>query len=200
MKYLSAIALLGITAVFLANDFLTAGKNELVSIVNLRPFEEPQLARQGSRSVLLAQIYSTFPFNHKHLLAINAGAEQGLAVGMPVTADGNSLVGRIIEVSERQSLVQTIFDGNWTLPVRVGPSLHDALLVGGQSPRLTLLDKKDVVQVGDKVISAKKEFPYGMSIGEVSAVNNLVAQSFQEAELSLPYTIRGLREVAVILQ
>ena len=86
------------------------------------------------------------------------------------------------------------------MPVRVGPSLRDALLIGGQNPRLTLIDKNDLVQKGDQVISAKKEFPYGISIGEVGEVNNLVAHSFQEAELVLPYTMRDLREVAVILK
>ncbi len=200
MKYFAALALLGITALFLANDFLTAGKNKLAAMVNLRPLTEPQIIQQGKRSVLMAQVYSTFPFNHKHLLAINAGADQGVVVGMPVTAEGNLLLGQIVEVSERQALAQTIFDNNWTLPVRVGPTLRDALLVGGQNPRLTLIDKNDVVQKGDIVISAKKEFPYGMSVGEVGEVNNLVARSFQEAELVLPYTMRDLREVAVILK
>ncbi|TSC82997.1 MAG: Uncharacterized protein G01um101419_350 [Parcubacteria group bacterium Gr01-1014_19] len=200
MKYFAALALLGITALFLANDFFTAGKNKLAAMVNLHPLTEPQIIQQGKRSVLMAQVYSTFPFNHKHLLAINAGAEQGVVVGMPVTTEGNLLLGQIVEVSNQQALVQTIFDNDWTLPVRVGPTLRDALLVGGQNPRLTLIDKNDVVQKGDIVISARKEFPYGMSVGEVGEVNNLVAHSFQEAELVFPYTMRDLREVAVILK
>ena len=96
MKYFAAIALLGITAIFLANDFLTAGKNKLAAAINLRPLTESQVTQQGKRTVLIAPVFSTFPFNHKHLLAINSGAEQGIAVGMPVTADGNLLLGQIL--------------------------------------------------------------------------------------------------------
>lgn len=200
MKYFSALALLAITAIFLANDVFTSGKSNLAEIINLRPLSDPQVVQQGRRSVLIAPVYSTFPFNQKHLLAINAGASDGLSPGMAVTVDGNYLIGRILEVSEKQSLVQTIFDSDWTLPVRVGAMSYDALLVGGQNPRLTLIDKNDLLQTGDPVFSAQKEFPYGLPVGEVGVVNNLVARSFQEAELTLSYTIRSLREVAVILK
>lgn len=200
IRYISALILLGITAFFLANNFFTATKNSLASLVSLRPLSEPELIKQGNRSGLSVSVYSSFPLNHKHLIAINAGAANGVGVGMPVTLEGNILVGQVIEVSESQALVRTIFDKDWSLPVRIGPAEHDALLVGGQNPKLTLIDKDQDINSGDAVISAKKDLPYGLKIGEVTEVRDLVAQSFKEAGLLSPYNSKDLRKVVVLLK
>lgn len=199
-KYVSALILLGITAFFLVNNFFTASKNSLASLVSLQPLSKPELVKQGTRSGLSASVYSSFPLNHKHLIAINAGATDGVRVGMPVTLEGNILVGQIIEVSDSQSLVRTIFDKDWSLPARIGTAQHDALLVGGQDPKLTLIDKDQQINVGDVVVSAKKDFPYGLKVGEVAEVRDLVAHSFKEASLLFPYNFKDLRKVVVLLK
>lgn len=200
MKYVSALILIGITAFFLVNNFFTASKNSLAGLVSLQPLPEPELVKQGSRSGLSASVYSSFPMNHKHLLAINAGGVDGVRPGMPVTLEGNILVGQVIEVSENQSLVRTIFDKDWSLPVRIGSAEHDALLAGGQDPKLTLIDKDQEINVGDLVISAKKDIPYGLKVGEIAEVHDLVAHSFKEAGLLFPYNSKDLRKVVVLLK
>src|SRR3989338_3875494 len=163
-RYISALILIGITALFLVNNFFTAFKNSLVSLVSLRPLSRPELVKQGSRSGISVSVYSSFPLNHKHIIAINAGGDDGVGVGMPVTLEGNILIGQVIEVSESQSLARTIFDKDWSLPVRIGTEEHDALLVGGQDPRLTLIDKNQEINSGDLVVSAKKDLPYGLKV------------------------------------
>lgn len=199
-KYISAIILLGITAFFLVNNFLTSTKNNLVALVNLRPLARPELVKQGGRSAVVAEVYSSFPFNYKHLLAVNAGSASGVAVGMPVTLEGNILIGQVIEVSDDQSLVRTIFDKDWSLPVRIGVAERDALLVGGQNPKLTLIDRKVEINEGDAVVSAKKDLPYGLKIGEISAVRDLITTSFKEADLIFPYDPKDLRKVAILIK
>lgn len=199
-KFISAIILIGITVFFLLNNLFSGTKNNLVELINLRPLAKPEIIQQGKRSVLVAKVYSTFPFNNKNLIAINAGSIDGVAIGMPVSLEGNILIGQIIEVSERQSIVRTIFDKDWSIPVRVGVAQYDALLVGSQNPRLTLIDKTNNVSIGDQVISAKRDLPYGMKVGEVSQVNDLVASSFKEASLVLPYDPKDLREVAIFIK
>ncbi|MDO8466903.1 MAG: rod shape-determining protein MreC [bacterium] len=199
-RFISALILIGIAAFFLVNNFFTGFKNNLASLVGLRPLSQPELVQQGKRIGLSALVYSSFPLNYKHLIAINAGATHGVRVGMPVTLEGNILIGQIIEVSEDQSLVRTIFDKDWSLPVRIGVMEHDALLVGGQDPKLTLIDKDQEINIGDQVISAKKDLPYGLKVGEVAEVNNLVAHSFKEAGLIFPYNSKDLRSVVVLLK
>ncbi len=199
-KYISALILLGITAFFLVNNFFTSGKNNLVALVSLRPLAKAELVKQGSRSALMAEVYSSYPFNYKHLLAVNAGSADGVAAGMPVTLEGNILIGQIIEVSESQSLVRTIFDKDWSLPVRIGPTERDALMVGGQNPKLTLIDKKAEINAGDAVVSAKKDLPYGLKLGEIAVVRELASSSFKEADLVFPYNPKDLRKVAILIK
>lgn len=200
MKFFAPALLIGITVVFLAGNFFTGAKNQLASLITLGPLAESSLVRQNGRQAVVAQIYSTFPFNHKHLLTLNAGSEDGVEVGAPVTLEGNILLGQIIEVSARQSVARTIFDKEWSLSARIGVNYADALLVGGQNPRLTLIDKSDPVLEGETIFSAQKDFPYGLKIGTVKAVRDLVAHSFKEAEIELPYSIKTLREVAVLVK
>ncbi len=199
-KFVSALILIGITAFFLVNNFLIASKNNLVEMVSLRPLAKAELVQQGRRSALVAQVYSTYPLNYKNLLSINAGLADGVTVGMPVTAEGNILIGQIIEVSGSQSLVRTIFDKDWSLPVRIGAAEKDALLVGGQNPRLTLIDKNAEIHSGDVVVSAKKDLPYGLKVGEVAVVQQSVSSSFKEAGLIFSYDTKDLRKVSILIK
>lgn len=168
-------------------------------MIRLQSFDKPELIEGAKRKVLIAQVYSTYPFSNKNLLSINAGASDGVSVGSVVTVDGNMLLGQVIEVSKSQSIVQTIFDKTWSLPVRIGISRYDGLLVGGQNPRITLIDKIKQIDQGDKVVAAKKEFPYGMEIGSIGSVRGDSAHSFIEADLELPYLPNDIKEVAILL-
>lgn len=197
---LAPLLLIGITVVFLTGNFFTGTKNKLAAVVSLQSLDQPTIVRQNGRRVLIAQIYSTFPFNYKHLIALNAGAEDGVTVGLPVSTDGNILLGQIIEVSDRQAIARTIFDKDWSLSVRIGDQKADALLIGGQNPKLTLIDKNDQILEGEQIFSAQKDFPYGMKIGTIQRVQDLVAHSFKEADIALNYNLKNLREAAIIIK
>ncbi len=199
-RYVSALILIGITAFFLVNNFLTASKNNLVAMVSLRPLAKAELVKQGSRSAISASVFSSYPLNYKNLLSINAGLADGVTVGMPVTLEGNILIGQIIEVSESQSLVRTVFDKDWSLPVRIGAAERDALLVGGQNPKLTLIDKNAEIHPGDVVVSAKKDLPYGLKVGEIATVAESVSSSFKEASLIFSYDTKDLRKVLILIK
>ncbi len=148
----------------------------------------------------MAKIYSTYPFNLRNLLTINAGAKNGVRVGMPATIDGKLLLGRVIEVLEDKSIIQTIFDRDFSLPVRAGEKEINALLVGGQIPRLSLIDKSSNIEEGNGVFSAGQDFPYGMAIGAVGAISGSFANSLLEADLEVPYRISDLREAAILIK
>lgn len=200
MKYLWLLSLILILGLSLFNNFLVSPKAQLASLIKLEPISRPVIVKQDGREVLVAQIYSTYPFNHRNLLTINAGTEDGVAAGMPITADGNFLLGQVVEVSEKTSVARTIFDQDFSFSVRLGTNKTDALLAGGQTPKLTLLEKAAEIQEGDPVYSAGTGIPYGLKIGLVGAIKNLSAGSFKEAELQLPYQINNLREVAILIR
>ena len=142
---------------------------------------------------LTAKIFSTYPFNIKNQLTINAGEKQGVKKGTTATIGENILVGQIIEVFENYSVARTIFDPKWQLPVRIGEEEVNGLLQGGNEPKITLIEKP--VKAGDIIYSAVADFPYGLKIGEISEIKETASGIFKEAEVKVSYNINELREV-----
>lgn len=200
MKYIWALILFGTLAISLLTNVLFAPKANLASLISLELLTEPVLIKENGREVLIAKIYSTYPFNSRNLITLNAGNQHGLKEGMPVTADGKLLLGSIQEVLEDLSIARTIFDKDFSLSVRIGEKAINALLAGGQTPRLTLVEKSAEIHSGDIVYSATRGFPYGMKIGEIGQIKIAASGAFKEAELLLPYQITDLREAAIIIK
>ena len=142
---------------------------------------------------LTGKIFSTYPFNIKNQLTINAGEKQGVKKGTTATIGENILVGQIIEVFENYSVARTIFDPKWQLPVRIGEEEVNGLLQGGNEPKITLIEKP--VKAGDIIYSAVADFPYGLKIGEISEIKETSSGIFKEAEVKVSYNINELREV-----
>ncbi len=164
--------------------------------------QESQIPSLGSPSLsdssLTAEVFSTYPFNAKNQIAINAGAKQGVKKSMTATIGGNILLGQVINVFENYSVVQTIFDPNFQLPVRIGDQQIDSLFQGGNEPKLSLIEKTKPVKTGDIVYSASQEFIYGLKVGEVAEIRESSAGVFKEATLTMPFNINELREVNLL--
>jgi cell shape-determining protein MreC len=158
-KYLWFLIALGLIGLVFFGNALVANKTNLAAVITLQPLEKPAFIKQGNRETLIARIYSTYPFNHRNFLTVNAGFADGVALGMAVSTDGNFLLGQVTEVFEYTSNIRTIFDKNWTISVRLGTKATDALLVSGQDPQLTLIDKKAKAEEGAPVYSASRAFP-----------------------------------------
>ena len=196
-KYLWLSLLVALFGLSFFKNSVVARKAELASLINLEPLSRPEVIRQNSREVIIVKVYSTYPFNNRNLIIVNAGFEDRVVEGMTVTADGNFLLGGVIGVSVRSSVVRTIFDKDFSLSVRIGEKEVDALLAGGQNPRLTLVEKTAEIKEGDLVFSVGGGFPYGLKIGQIGAINDRLVGSFKEAELQVPYMLSDLREAAI---
>ncbi|MDP3901855.1 MAG: rod shape-determining protein MreC [bacterium] len=144
-----------------------------------------------------AKIYSTYPFSNRAELLLNVGSRDGAEEMMPVTIDGELLIGQIIKVFDNYSVARTVFDPDWELSVRVGIQQIDALLEGGATPRLTMVAKNKEFMEGQVVYSASKDFRYGTPLGTVEKIEDSPTAVFREAELSVPYNFNDLREVTV---
>jgi len=152
----------------------------------------------GSSSVITAEVFSTYPFNIKNQITVNAGEKQGVKKMMTATVGENLLLGQVINVFASYSVIQTIFDPNFQLSVKIGDKQIDGLFQGGNAPKVTLIEKNKQIQTGDIVYSASQEFSYGLKIGEVSEINETLAGVFKEAILKMPFNINELREIQII--
>ena len=141
-----------------------------------------------------AEIIGRDPDNLYSALVINKGALQGVAYNMPVIAFQNgvqALVGKVIQVSQFESLVMPLFDTNAIVPARLNTARYDGLVEGQgnrNAPlRMRYINKRarEEINYGDIIITSGIQgivdavYPGGINIGRVSAIY------FQENETSM---------------
>lgn len=148
-------------------------------------------------------VYSKYPFNLKNEVLINLGKDK-INIGQAAVLINNStstnfiLIGKVLESYDNFSVVQTIFDSNFKLPVKIGPSFSNALLIGGPSPKLTLINRDSKIQEGDIIISADSNFPYGLILGSVGKIKEIENTLFSEAEILIPYDLNQINVLGII--
>lgn len=166
---------------------------------------EAQLAKLSSISAeiptvpggyIRAMVYSRYPLNFKSEILVDAGSNEGVAVGKAVVFQG-IMIGSIIQVFPDSSLVQTVFDSNFKMPVRVGVGGYDALFVGGADPKATSIQKSSPVESGDIVYTAAPGFPYGLPVALVNATDTSADDLFLEASLGFAYDINSIQTVLI---
>ncbi len=152
-----------------------------------------------SGKFLLAKIYSSYPLNDKSLIVLARGLLDNVKVGDIVLASRNIFLGQVISVGDYWSEVRTIFDIAKNIPVRIGSRGVAALLVGGATPSISMIDKSREVAVHDLVYLASRDLPYGLVVGEIGNVSETSVGAFKNADLILPYSLSNLDEVLVVL-
>ncbi len=145
-----------------------------------------------------AKVYATYPFNMKQTLTINVGTKSGIREHMAVVSGEKIFVGKVVAVFEDAAEVQTIFDPNFEMPVRLGEEGVDAIVRGGAVPVLDLIPKDAHLTEGESIITSGIVAPYGTPVGIVSGIQRIDYESFQKAGIGLPYAMNDLREIFVI--
>jgi cell shape-determining protein MreC len=148
-------------------------------------------------NTIRAMVYSRYPMNFRNELLVNAGANVGAAPGAAVMFQG-MLIGQVQKVFSDESLVQTIFDNNLKMPVRIGASGIDGLLQGGADPVVGSIASTAKIAVGDIVYSAVAGIPYAQPIAEVMATSTSADSLLQQATLSFPYDINTVETVLIM--
>jgi len=143
------------------------------------------------------KVFSTYPFNNRSEIAIDGGRNIGIEVKDVVITNGNILVGIVKSVSKSTSIVTTIFDPTFETPVRLGSSQIDALAVGGNILKVDLIPKDTEVKVGDLVVSADKDLPYGLTLGTINSIDEGKEDVFKSADISPGFEIKSLRNVSI---
>ena len=144
------------------------------------------------------KVLSTYPFNIKNTILMAIGINDGAKKEMPVVVSENILFGQVDEVFNQYSIVKTIFDSSFQIPVRIGETEIDGFLMGGDKIKISLIGKDKDVKVGDVVYSASLNFPYGLKIGEIKEVDDSSSSNFKEAIVSPSFSLNDLRNVYLI--
>lgn len=178
-----------------ANDLVLENESLKAQLAELKVKNEEIKVEDGR--YLVAKIYSTYPFNDRHLFTIAAGTSEEVKELMPVLAKKNILLGQVTKVFSSYSEVKSIFSPDWQIPVKIGDSGVDGLFMGGPNPKVTMIVNDKTINVGDDVYSVSKDFPYGLKVGEVASVGS-GGSFFKEVSLNLPYDFNNLASVLIL--
>lgn len=134
------------------------------------------------------------------VLVINAGEDVGLQRDWPVvTTEG--LVGHVVEVGPRSSVVQLIFGVRVSALVQGGRAHGMVSSIGGNRFQLSYVDASSRIEVGDRIVSSGLggRYPKGLTLGTVDHVEQHEEDPlFQEVILASAVDFWGLEEVFVL--
>lgn len=177
--------------------------NELDNLKNHNLELEAQLLnlkignQEKQHDKVTAKVYSLYPFANRSELTINKGEDIGLKEGMAIVLENSILVGKIKAVYKSSSVVQTIFDKNFKIPVRIGERETDAFYNGGFTAKISLIDAKSPAKEDDLILAADKNLPYGLVLGRLKDISD--NGPLKEAKLQSLYELKNLRNVVVIV-
>lgn len=150
-----------------------------------------------SPSIASARVLSEYPLNVKSRITLNVGSADGVKNGAAVIWGSKILVGVVVDVFSRTSVVKTVYDPEWQTPVRIGKNETDGLLIGGVAPAITLIPRIKPVAAGDVVYSAGADIPYGLEVGTVRSISQDAGGAFQTAKVDIGFNINDLRTVSI---
>lgn len=155
-----------------------------------------------SYELLSAEVIGHDPNALLQYLIIDRGAQDGVAVAMPVLAD-TGLVGRISEVSANSAKVMLISDPSSSVSAIIQRTRATGVVRGNVDGGLTMyyLSPGDVVEPGDVVLTSGLggNFPRRLNIGQVTSASYSDVDMFQQAQVVAPQVLRSLEEVMVLL-
>jgi cell shape-determining protein MreC len=179
-----------------ANDASLTAENEVLKaeVVKLQGIAA-EVSRKPA-NYLSAIVYSRYPLNFKNELLVDAGTNEGVKVGSAAVFQG-IFVGVVEQTFADTALVQTIFDNNLKIPVRIGTHGYDGLLQGGASPTVKSIAQSAAVLKGDIIYTAGPGVPYALPIGEVTATSTSADSLFQEASIAVTYNVDDIENISL---
>lgn len=117
---------------------------------------------------------------------LDGGCLDGVVQNAPVLFEG-SLVGQVVEVKQNSSVVATLFDQAWRVPVSIGTGSAKALLDTSRGmPEISEISSS--INTGDPVVTAGiGGLPRAIPIGRVGEVNRNFGKGVLESALLEPY-------------
>lgn len=161
-------------------------------------FEKNNLAR------VIARVIGKNMDSTEKTIVIDKGAEAGLKENQAVIAGGGILVGKISSLQPDIAMVRLVNDNRSKIAATVlNKDKSLGVVEGGYglSVRMSFIPRNEAVSVGDQIVTSglEKEFPRGLLIGTVAAVENEAYQPFQEAVLAPAVDISKLILVSVLV-
>ncbi len=159
------------------------------------------LKKQLALPVAGARVVAYDPSQWSRCVIIDAGKDEGVALGMPVLS-GEGIVGRVVETYPHYSKVMLIVDRNSGADAMVQRTRVRGILQGKGGNRCSLdyVPKNADVEVGDLVLASGLGgiYPPGQSFGRVTHVDKKTHGPFQEIMVTPGGDLSALEEVLIV--
>ena len=145
----------------------------------------------------------------RRLVVIDRGARDGIQVGDVVIGAGNTLAGRVIEVSDASAQVRLMSDSEFSVTAEIASTGAIGLIKGRGANPLAFedIDSLREVPIGAEVTTSgielsqtlRSAFPRGLSIGRVVTLSDQAGAVIKNAEVESILELDAARTLLVIL-
>ena len=133
---------------------------------------------------------------------INIGAMDSVLKNQPVLTP-YGVIGKVVELSSSNSIVQLISDNNFRISVRIMPSGATGILrwLNSGLAQIREVQKNVQINIGDKVITSGYSdiYPAGLPVGEVAGVYDDRSSYQKTINVTLPNDLSSFQNVFVII-
>jgi rod shape-determining protein MreC len=134
-------------------------------------------------------------------IILDRGTIDGVKNNLPVLTP-KGVVGKTIEASKNNSIVQLISDTNFRLSTRILPSGATGILrfVNGETAEIREVQKNVVINIGDKVVTSgfSDIYPAGLPVGTVKGVYQDRGSFQKVVSIYLPNDLNAFQHVFII--
>lgn len=134
-------------------------------------------------------------------IILDRGTIDGVRTNLPVLTP-KGVVGKTIEASKNNSIVQLISDTNFRLSTRILPSGATGILrfVNGETAEIREVQKNVVINIGDKVVTSgfSDIYPAGLPVGTVKGVYQDRGSFQKVVSIYLPNDLNAFQHVFII--
>jgi rod shape-determining protein MreC len=185
------------------NKEATDATNKLLEEENIELKKQLTFVRRTTYKTLTVSVVGRNADSIEKTIIINAGLNQGIKVGFPITAGDGILVGSVTKVEDELSVVRLLSDNQSKVLVTLLNKERSLGVVEagfGTSIRMGFIPRNEVVMIGDQIVTSGQEvkIPKGLLIGKVSSIENEAYQPFQQATLEPATNLEKLIDVTVI--
>jgi rod shape-determining protein MreC len=156
----------------------------------------------ANQEFVTASVVARDPSNLRQLVAINAGREDGVKVGMPVVTEGSTLVGTVSRVEDDHAWVTLVTDVDSAVSGILLESRAQGVVAGGYNRRLSMefVDQNAAVKQGDTVITSGLggTYPKDLVIGKVTGVSANRQELFRSVTVEPLASLSRLETVLVM--
>ncbi|MBI3255934.1 MAG: rod shape-determining protein MreC [Candidatus Andersenbacteria bacterium] len=139
---------------------------------------------------------------------VSKGIRDGVSLGAPVVLAGSTLVGTIVDVTERTSTLELVLAPNTNLTAEIIPEDPDMPLVKGlltgqhyTSLRLSTIPRDIKLHNGQAVVTAASEsLPGGLMVGTLGGITNKENEPYQTAGVITSWVPHEISAVHILVQ